>query len=82
MLGFACRALVHTTLDGNPTRLRSIEGRFSAPAYNGDTLRTEIWADGAGSARFRVRNGGHGARGSRPGLLRLTSQVLGPPITP
>ena len=43
-------------LDGDPTRLRSIEGRFSAPAYNGDTLRTEIWADGAGSARFRVRN--------------------------
>jgi acyl dehydratase len=56
VLGFACRALVHTALDGDPTRLRSIEGRFSAPAYNGDTLRTEIWADGAGSARFRVRN--------------------------
>ena len=30
----------------------------------------------------RPQRGGHGARGSRPGLLRLTSQVLGPPITP
>jgi acyl dehydratase len=60
VLGFAGRALVHTVLDGNPARLRSIEGRFSTPAYNGDTLRTEIWlgGDGAGSsgARFRVRN--------------------------
>ena len=45
VLGFACRALVHTVLDGDPARLRSIEGRFSAPAYNGDTLRTEIWTD-------------------------------------
>ena len=55
MLGFACRALVHTVLDGDPARLRSIEGRFSAPAYNGDTLCTEIWT-GPDSARFRVRN--------------------------
>jgi len=42
-------------------RTQSIEGRFSTPAYNGDTLRTEIWlgGDGAGApgVRFRVRNG-------------------------
>jgi acyl dehydratase len=60
VLGFACRALVHAPLAGDPDRLQSIEGRFSTPAYNGDTLRTEIWfgGDGAGGpgARFRVRN--------------------------
>jgi acyl dehydratase len=61
VLGFAGRALVHAVLDGDPDRLQSIEGRFSTPAYNGDTLRTEIWlgGDGAGApgVRFRVRNG-------------------------
>jgi acyl dehydratase len=60
VLGFAGRALVHAVLDRDPTRLRAIEGRFSTPAYNGDTLRTEVWlgGDGAGNpgARFRVRN--------------------------
>jgi len=60
VLGFAGRALVHTALSGDAGRLGAIEGRFSTPAYNGDTLRTEIWLDreGAGTsgAKFRVRN--------------------------
>jgi len=49
---------VQALVDGDPAALRSIEGRFSAPAYNGDTLRTEIWTGGgdSASARFRVRN--------------------------
>jgi acyl dehydratase len=59
VLGFAGRAFVHTVLGGDPARLASIEGRFSTPAYNGDTLRTEIWLDPGpgGGAAFRVRNG-------------------------
>jgi acyl dehydratase len=57
VLGFAGRALVHSVLGRRPERLRSIEGRFSTPAYNGDTLRTEIHLDPAGGgAAFRVRN--------------------------
>jgi len=45
LLGFACRAVVHAVLGGDPTRLFSISGRFARPAYNGDTLRIEIWLD-------------------------------------
>jgi acyl dehydratase len=42
-LGFAGRALVHGVGASDPDRLRAIEGRFAAPAYNGDTLTTQIW---------------------------------------
>ena len=58
-LGFACRAIVETVAGNDPARVRSIGGRFRAPAYNGDVLTTEIWAgareDGGGDVvRFRV----------------------------
>jgi acyl dehydratase len=62
-LGFASRAIVHTALGSQPERLRSIFGRFAAPAFNGDVLTIEIWTEGVGSdddghhlAAFRVRN--------------------------
>lgn len=63
-LGFAARALVHAVAGSEPARLRSIEGRFSAPGYPGDRLVTEMWfgpgvgADGHGHlvVCFRVRN--------------------------
>jgi acyl dehydratase len=42
-LGFATRAVVHTVAQGDPTRVRSVEGRFAQPGYNGDTLITEMW---------------------------------------
>ncbi len=42
-LGFAGRALLHAVGGSDPDRLRSIEGRFAAPGYNGDTLTTQIW---------------------------------------
>jgi acyl dehydratase len=42
-LGMAGRALLHQIGGGDPGRMRSIEGRFAAPAYNGDTLTTQIW---------------------------------------
>ncbi len=54
-LGYACRAIVETAAGGDPSRLRSIAGRFKSVAYNGDTLTTEVWpADGDGAVRFRV----------------------------
>jgi acyl dehydratase len=58
-LGFACRAIVTTVTGGDPAGVRSVRGRFRAPAYNGDVLTTEIWeedgdADGSGTVRFRV----------------------------
>jgi acyl dehydratase len=42
-IGFAGRALVHELGDGDPTRLKSIGGRFAAAGYNGDILITEMW---------------------------------------
>jgi acyl dehydratase len=60
-LGFAGRAIVETVAGGDPVRVRSIEGRFSAAAYNGDTITTELWAEeGANGPEtgvvFRVRS--------------------------
>jgi acyl dehydratase len=57
-LGIACRALVASVCDDDPTRLERIGGRFVAPAYNGDRLTTELWLaddpDDARVVRFRV----------------------------
>jgi len=63
-LGYACRAIVHALADGDPSRVRSIAGRFAAAGYNGDTLVTEMWhgpdvgCDGRADAvvLFRVVN--------------------------
>ena len=30
----------------DPGRMRSIAGRFSAPVFPGETIRTEMWRDG------------------------------------
>jgi acyl dehydratase len=60
-LGIACRAVVHALAGGDPDAVRSIGGRFVAPAYNGDTLRVELWVDpaeaGGRDVRFRVLDG-------------------------
>jgi len=42
-LGMAGRAVLHTIGDSDPDRMRSLDGRFAAPAYNGDTLTTQMW---------------------------------------
>ena len=43
---FAARALLAAVAESDPTLLRSIGARFSAPAFPGDTLRTEMWQYG------------------------------------
>ena len=52
--GIAAHAVIRQCADLNPTRLRSIEARFASPVYPGETLRTEIWQQGA-HIQFRVR---------------------------
>ena len=52
--GVAGHALLRLCCDYDPARLRCIEGRFSAPVFPGDTIRTEIWRDG-GEVSFRCR---------------------------
>jgi acyl dehydratase len=50
----AGRAVVAKYCNQDPTRLRSLDVRFSAPAYPGETLRVELWRSGR-IVSFRMR---------------------------
>lgn len=54
-MGIAQRAVLQTACDYDPTRLKSLSVRFSAPFLPGETLRTELWNDG-GDVYFRSRS--------------------------
>lgn len=51
--GAAAHALLRTCCDYDAARLVGMDARFTAPVYPGESLRTEVWREGAG-ARFRV----------------------------
>ena len=53
--GFTGRALLHSLCSGDPSRFRSMNGRFSRPVIPGDTLTVSMWADG-NRALFRTTN--------------------------
>ncbi|MES2226576.1 MAG: MaoC/PaaZ C-terminal domain-containing protein [Pseudomonadota bacterium] len=52
--GIAGWALTQAAGAGDPSRIASIETRFSSPVYPGETIRTEVWLDGR-TAFFRAR---------------------------
>lgn len=52
--GVAGHALLKEVCGYDPTRLRAMSARFSAPVYPGETIRAEIWRDGA-VVSFRAR---------------------------
>lgn len=52
--GFTGRGLLHLLCDSDPTRFRSMEGRFSSPVLPGESLTVEAWDTGAGDAVFRT----------------------------
>jgi len=52
--GIACHAILATICELDPTLIRSMQGRFSAPVFPGDTLITEMWQQ-ANIVSFRVR---------------------------
>lgn len=52
--GIAGHALLRGVCDNDPSRMGALSLRFSAPAFPGDTIRTEIWRTGTG-ALFRCR---------------------------
>jgi acyl dehydratase len=52
--GLAARALIRQCAGDDPTRLRTLDVRFAAPVFPGETLRTEIWRDESG-LKFRAR---------------------------
>jgi acyl dehydratase len=45
--GVVCHALLKSVCGYDPTRVTLFGGRFSAPVFPGETIRTEIWRDGA-----------------------------------
>ncbi len=53
--GFTGRALLHTLCGSDPSRFRSMEGRFSKPVMPGDDLTVAIWVDG-NSCLFQTKN--------------------------
>jgi acyl dehydratase len=52
--GIAGHAIIRSLCGYDPTRLVAIAGRFSAPVFPGETIRTELWRDGPGVS-FRAR---------------------------
>lgn len=70
--GVAVRAVLRGALDYEAERIASIFGRFSAPVYPGETLRTEMWLEPQAVAfrvwvvernRLVINNGRVGLRG-------------------
>ncbi len=52
--GVAVRALLKACGGNDPARLKDLQLRFTAPVFPGETIRTEIWQDGA-TVSFRAR---------------------------
>ena len=52
--GFTGRGLLHSLCGGDPTRFRSMEGRFSSPVFPGETLTIKAWDTGDGEAVFQT----------------------------
>ena len=53
--GIAGHALLRGVFNYAPEKMRTLQGRFSAPVYPGDTIRTEIWQLGEGDFAFRCK---------------------------
>ncbi len=51
--GVAGHAILKSVCGYDPLRLTAMAGRFSAPVFPGETIRTEIWRDG-GVVSFRA----------------------------
>jgi acyl dehydratase len=66
--GIAGRVLLHALCDGRADRVRSIEGRFSAPVEPGDVLTVQAWHVEDGRAAFAVL-GADGRPALSEGLL-------------
>ena len=49
----AGHAILKTCCDYDAAKFKSMEGRFSSPVYPGETIRTEMWIDGA-AVTFRA----------------------------
>jgi acyl dehydratase len=52
--GIACHGILKCLCGHDPGKLKSISGRYSAPVFPGETIRTEMWRDGT-VVSFRAR---------------------------
>ena len=52
--GMACRAVVETVCDYDPSRLKAFSARFSKPVFPGETLLIDLWREGD-RVRFQAR---------------------------
>lgn len=50
------RAVLATVLGHEPARLQSVQGRFSAPFFPGETLQVALWDNGGGALAFQARS--------------------------
>ena len=53
-LGVAGRAILAEVCNYDPTKMKSLDLRFSSPVYPGETVTTDIWQDGT-TISFRAR---------------------------
>lgn len=53
--GLAGHAILRSVCDYNPQRIRSMQARFTAPVFPGETFRTEIWRNDA-IVSFQLRS--------------------------
>jgi acyl dehydratase len=71
--GVAGRAVLKLAGGNDPARLTHMQVRFTAPALPGETIRTEIWRDGA-SVSFRARAVERDAVILNNGLAKVSDQ--------
>lgn len=50
----ACRAVLATVCDYDPSRIAGFDVRFTSPVFPGDTIETDVWVD-HGTVSFRCR---------------------------
>lgn len=52
--GVTGRALLHLLCASDPSRFRSMSGRFTGPVLPGDSLTVRVWLDGTDTALFQT----------------------------
>jgi acyl dehydratase len=71
--GVVCHGLMKSLCDADPAAVRAMGGRFSAPVFPGETLRMEIWHEGAGRASFRASVAERGVVVVNNGLFEVSA---------
>lgn len=73
--GIACHAVLRSLCDYDPSRIREISVRFSAPVFPGDRLAVDLWQDGS-DVWFEMRVPERDATVIRNGRVKLTQDAI------